>query len=267
MPEAPGRRVPVLMYHEVSPRPHPAFRRYTVTAREFGLQMRFLAAFGYQPIDMDTLVQARLGGGTLPRRPIVITFDDGLQGSVEYGVPVLQAHKFTAVFYLVAGLMGGSSRWLLPELGMELPIMTWDTARRLAAAGFQCGAHTLTHPRLAGLEPGRCREELAGARSRLEHELGRPVVHLAYPFGSFDPTVREIAAEAGYVTACTTQTGLSGPDDDWLALHRIPIYGRETLVDFAWRLRTGRTVPDGLRRSALALRDAAKLTVRRIRSR
>jgi peptidoglycan/xylan/chitin deacetylase (PgdA/CDA1 family) len=255
-----AERVPILMYHEVALRPHPAFRRYTVTPRAFARQMRWLAAFKYRPIDIDTLFRARLGLGPLPARPVVITFDDGLQGCVDHAVPVLRSHGFTAVFYLVAGLMGDSSRWLRAELGMDLPIMSWDTARSLAAAGFQCEAHTLTHPRLAGLDPTRRHAELADARARLENELGRPVLHLAYPFGSFDPAVQRAAVEAGYLTACSTLPGLSGPDDDHFALHRVPIYGGETLVDFACRLRTARALPERVR---LALRDTARRVTRR----
>lgn len=255
-----GARVPILMYHEVTPSVHPSFARYSVTARAFARQMRWLAAFNYQPIDMDTLIRARQGLASLPERPVVITFDDGLQGCVDHAVPVLQRHGFTAVFYLVAGLMGSTSRWLRQELGIELPIMSWDAARRLAGGGFQCGAHTLTHPRLSGLDPASCRRELQGSRERLEGELGRQVLHLAYPFGVFDAAVQRAADEAGYVTACSTRPGLSGPEDDRLALHRVPIYGGETLVDFACRLRRAQALPERVRQ---ALRATARRLARR----
>jgi peptidoglycan/xylan/chitin deacetylase (PgdA/CDA1 family) len=238
--------VPILVYHEVSPRPNPAFRRYTVTVREFALQMRWLAVFGYEAIDMDALFRARGGPGSLPKRPVLITFDDGLQGCVEHAVPVLRTHGFTAVFYLVTGLMGKTSRWMVPELGVELPLMNWDTARALVAEGFQCGAHTVTHPRLAGLDEARCRAELVGARRQLEEELDRPALHLAYPFGSYDRTVQEIAADAGYRTACSTRPGLSEPGDDALALHRISVYGHESPLDFVSRLRSGAGVRERL---------------------
>lgn len=238
--------IPILMYHEVSPRPEPRFRRYTVTVREFTRQMQWLAAFGYQPVDMDTLVRARLGQGPLPRRPVLITFDDGFQGCVDHAVPVLRKHGFTAVFYLVTGLMGETSRWMLPEVGVQLSLMSWKTARAISAEGFQCGAHTATHPRLAGLDPARCRAELVDARKRLEDELGRPAVHLAYPFGSYDSGVQGIAGDAGYLTACSTRSGLSRPDDDLLALHRVTIYGHDSLFDFACRLRTGTALRERL---------------------
>jgi peptidoglycan/xylan/chitin deacetylase (PgdA/CDA1 family) len=238
--------VPILMYHEISSNPRPAFRRYTVTVREFTRQMRWLAARGYQTIDMDTLARARLGRGSLPKHPVVITFDDGLQGCVDHAVPVLRAHDFTAVFYLVAGVMGETSHWMIPELGLDLPLMSWQAARTLVEEGFQCGAHTLTHPRLAGLDPARCRAELVDARRRLQDELGRPAVHLAYPFGSYDQAVQAIAAEAGYITACSTRAGLSVADDDLLALHRVTIYGHDSLLDFVSRLRTGTAIRERL---------------------
>ncbi len=244
-----GTSVPILVYHEVSPEPHPAFRRYTVTVREFARQMRWLAARGYQAIDMDALVRARTAGGVLPRRPVLITFDDGFQGCADHAVPVLQSHGFTAVFYLVTGLMGDTSRWMASEVGVQLPLMSWDRARALAKAGFQCGAHTVTHPRLTDLAPARCRAELGEARRRLEDELGRPAVHLAYPFGTYDATVRAGTAEAGYVTACSTLAGLSRADDDLLALHRVTVYGHDSLLDFACRLRTGSAARECLGRA------------------
>jgi peptidoglycan/xylan/chitin deacetylase (PgdA/CDA1 family) len=247
-----GTSVPILVYHEVSPEPHPAFRRYTVTVRGFARQMRWLAARGYQTIDMDALVRARTGGTALPPRPVLISFDDGFQGSADHAVPLLEAQGFTAVFYLVTGLMGHTSRWMA-EAGVELPLMSWDKARALANAGFQCGVHTLTHPRLTGLEPQRRRAELSEARRRLESELGRPAVHFAYPFGAYDPTVRASVAEAGFLTACSTRAGLSGADDDLLALRRVTVYGHDSLLDFICRLSTGSAPRDSLGRALRAV--------------
>jgi peptidoglycan/xylan/chitin deacetylase (PgdA/CDA1 family) len=238
--------VPILMYHEVSPSPHTAFQRYTVTVREFTRQMRILTTLGYETIDLDTLVRARGGRGSLPRRPVIITFDDGYQGSVDHAVPVLRAHNFTASFFLVAGLVGETSRWMIPDLGVDLPLMGWDTARKLGAEGFQFGAHTMTHPRLTGVDSAACRTELVDARKYIEQELSRPATHLAYPFGSYDRSVQMLAAEAGYVTACSTRPGLSPADDDPLALHRVSVYGHDSVFDFVSRLRTGSAVRENL---------------------
>src|SRR5262249_45167581 len=131
--------IPILMYHQVSPKPLPALQTYTVTPKAFPAQMAWLALSGYVPITLDNLLEYRNGRAALPSRPIIITFDDGFQNIVEYAVPILQARGFTAVFYLVAGLVGKSSRWILLELGIECPLMDWNAARELEQERFECG--------------------------------------------------------------------------------------------------------------------------------
>src|SRR4051794_5938500 len=146
------------MYHEVAERLVPGFEKYTVTARAFAAQMRWLASAGYSTVSLDAVLAHRMSGAGLPRRPVVLTFDDGFRTCVEHVVPVLQGYGFTATFYLVAGLVGGSSRWLMASHGFELPLMDWDAARHLVSSGFQCGAHSLTHPHLNELPPESSRD-------------------------------------------------------------------------------------------------------------
>lgn len=236
--------VPILAYHDVSSDPHPAFRRYSVTALEFERQMRWLVEAGYTALDMDALHETRRGEGPLPPRAVVITFDDGLRSCVEHAVPVLSECGLTAVFYLVADFVGTTSRWMREDPGVDLPLFGWEEARELLADGFQMGAHTASHPRLTTVDDDRCRAELAGARERLERELGAPVRHLAYPFGAWDRRVRELARGTGYETACSTQPGLSPVDDDLLALHRVTVYGHDSFADFRSRVRTGRSLDE-----------------------
>jgi peptidoglycan/xylan/chitin deacetylase (PgdA/CDA1 family)/glycosyltransferase involved in cell wall biosynthesis len=237
---AQGYKIPILMYHQVAPDPPAAFRKYTVTPRMFAVQMRWLARARYVPVTLDALLEHRAGRRRLPARAVVITFDDGFADCARYAAPILERYGFNALFYLVAGLMGTASDWLAPR-GLALPIMGWATARRLEAAGFVCASHTVTHPHLADLAPGGCLAELRDARALLEDRLGHAVCDLAYPYGSFNAAVRAVAAEAGYRTACSTRIGRSAPDDDILALHRIPVNGDESLLDFICRLRTTRS--------------------------
>lgn len=246
------RAVPILMYHQVTPRPSPEFRRYAITPRSFAAQMTFLRLTGYRTIGLDALLEHRSAGRPLPRRPVVITFDDGIQDCFEHVAPALSTRGFTAIFYLVAGLVGQTSRWMRSEIGIELPLMDWAAVRSLEAIGLQMGSHTMTHARLPALPPAACRDELSASRRLLEDRLGHEVAHLAYPFGTFDEPVRRMAAEAGYRSACSTRRGLSSGDDDPLALHRVSIYGHDSLLDFACRLWTARGARELLRRRPLA---------------
>jgi peptidoglycan/xylan/chitin deacetylase (PgdA/CDA1 family) len=89
--------------------------------------------------------------------------------------------------------------------------MDWDELRRLAEDPLvTIGAHTASHPRLSGLSEEVAREEIATSRVRIEAALGRPVQHLAYPFGdpaSAGPREFALVGEAGFVSAVTTRTG------------------------------------------------------------
>jgi peptidoglycan/xylan/chitin deacetylase (PgdA/CDA1 family) len=239
--------VPILMYHQIAPRPHPGFVKHTVTPKAFARQMGWLARRRYTPIDLDTLLAGRNGTLPLPRRPVVITFDDGYQGCADYAAEVLAHRGFVAVFYVVAGLIGQTSRWLAPIVGAEFPLMGWSTLRALERSGIRYGAHSLSHPRLPQLTPEALHHELVRSREILEDALGHGVRDLAYPFGAFDAGVRQVALEAGYRSACSVVPRLASLADDALALPRVPVSGRDTLLDFACRLRTARRVKDLVR--------------------
>jgi peptidoglycan/xylan/chitin deacetylase (PgdA/CDA1 family) len=144
--------------------------------------------------------------------------------------------------------MGRVGQWLARHHGVTLDIMSWADARALAAGGFDIGAHSVSHPRLAAIAPAAAAGELRASKARIEDEIGVAVRHTAYPYGSHDPAVRAEARAAGYESACTTQIGLAGPGADRWALPRVPIDGRERAWDFAARLLSGYAVRDLVRR-------------------
>ena len=241
--------VPILMYHEISTRPDPRYRKYTLTPQEFERQLDWLRAQRYRTVTMDDVLAAWRGERPLPPKPVAITFDDGGRDCIEHAVPALAERGFIATFYIVAGVVGAPMRWLKQEIGFELQAADWPALWAAEQAGMRCEAHSITHPRLARVDAATCRDELAGGRAMLEDGLGHAVTHLAYPFGSFSEETRAIAHETGYTTACTTAEAIATtPRDDLLTLPRVPVLGTETFGEFTHRVRTSQ------RASALQLR-------------
>jgi peptidoglycan/xylan/chitin deacetylase (PgdA/CDA1 family) len=241
--------VPILMYHEISARPDPRYRKYTLTPQELDRQLDWLRAHQYRSVTMDDVLAAWRGAQSLPDKPVVITFDDGGRDCIEHAVPALAARGFTATFYIVAGVVGAPMSWLRQEIGFELQAADWPALRAAEKAGMHCEAHSTTHPRLGRVDATACRDELARGRAMLEDGLGHAVTHLAYPFGSYSDETRAIACETGYTTACTTEEAIaSTPRDELLALPRVPILGTESFGEFTHRVRTAQ------RASALQLR-------------
>ncbi len=67
---------------------------------------------------------------------------------------------------------------------LDAAMLTWDELREMARDPLvTIGAHGVTHRRLSRLDDESARRELADGRARIEAELGRPVRHLAYPYG------------------------------------------------------------------------------------
>jgi len=188
--------VPILMYHYVDHTPPdtgPAAAGLTVSPREFGAQLDYLAAEGYHPVTIAQVYAAMTGGARLPSRPVAITFDDG--GSDNHGVafPILREHGFTATFFVITGYVGGRA------------CMTWDQLREMQAAGMDIESHTVSHPDLRTLGAAGLAAELGRSREALATELGAGARFLSYPQGRFDKTVIAAARAAGYLGAVTTR--------------------------------------------------------------
>jgi peptidoglycan/xylan/chitin deacetylase (PgdA/CDA1 family) len=83
----------------------------------------------------------------------------------------------------------------------ERRFLSWDEAREMNRGGMAIGSHAMSHAVLSQLTPQRQFEELSGARSILQEEVGSEVDVLAYPVGhreSFSGETQRIAREAGY---------------------------------------------------------------------
>src|SRR5439155_12364453 len=72
--------VPVLVYHNIGPQ---AKGRLVMAARTFKQQMRYLKAHGYRVISLDDLVDYTELNRQLPRRSVVLTFDDGYKSFLQ----------------------------------------------------------------------------------------------------------------------------------------------------------------------------------------
>jgi peptidoglycan/xylan/chitin deacetylase (PgdA/CDA1 family) len=120
-------------------------------------------------------------------------------------------------------------------------MLSWEELRRMVRSGHTVGSHTVSHPNLAHVGSEELKTELIESRRRLEHELGVPVAHFAYPNPILTPhwTTRTVAAirRAGYLTAVIATPGIVRREDDPLCLHRVA--SSRKLDAFRWNLECG----------------------------
>jgi peptidoglycan/xylan/chitin deacetylase (PgdA/CDA1 family) len=236
MRAAGGQTLPVLMYHRIAADGPEALARYRISPTAFEAQMRWLSDKGFISVTPEQLQAIRQGREAAPRRPVMITFDDGYLDFAESAQPILKRFGFTASVFVVPGKVGGASDWDA-EAGEPAPMMTWAQIRDMAAQGVSIGSHSQTHRRLSRLSTGEIEQEAAVSRARLAEELGAEPMAFCYPYGDHDRAVSALVARAGYSLAFTCREKVSNVDDDPFRLPRIEVHGEMTLKRFTEVLR------------------------------
>jgi peptidoglycan/xylan/chitin deacetylase (PgdA/CDA1 family) len=202
-------RVPILVYHSVIPhKPGDSSkqREFDVSPEMFEAQMTYLRDHRIVVVPFEQLVNALQGRGTVPRRAVVISFDDGWENQYVHAFPILRRFGYTATFFVFNSPLGRDDRYL-----------TWDQLREMQKAGMTVGAHTFTHPRLKDLhDPKMLHREIDVSRERLERQLGSPIAFFAYPFGVPTPDVTAAVQAAGFRAARAFPGGVwHHPADLW----------------------------------------------------
>ena len=207
---------PVLTYHKVGPRPRGArLKGLYVSPALFARQLGDLRAAGYR--------SGPLGNAAAPVQAgrIVLTFDDGFVNVLEHALAPLRSNGFSAIQFLVADLLGKTNEWEAVAGERTEPLMDAAQVREWLAAGHDIGSHTLSHPFLTQLSRDTAREEISASKKKLEDLFGRAIEHFCYPYGDWNPAVRDLVIEAGYRTACTTTNGVNTAADSPFELKRL----------------------------------------------
>jgi peptidoglycan/xylan/chitin deacetylase (PgdA/CDA1 family) len=200
--------LPILYMHRVQTVPsdiatwsasaQQVFVKQSIPACAFTAQLDWLRANAYHTVLPRDVIAFWDQGAPLPANPIILTFDDGWPDWYSTVFPILQAHGFTAEFYVSLDSIGSS--------------ITWDQLREMAAAGMGIGAHDVNHFQLTGgpvtpASPEVMRYQVTEAKRVLERQLGIPVDSMAYVGGGYDATLMGIVQEAGYSSARAVNRG------------------------------------------------------------
>jgi peptidoglycan/xylan/chitin deacetylase (PgdA/CDA1 family) len=236
------RHTPILFYHSVCDTTEPSLRYMSVNPRAFAAQMRWLKARGYEAITLDQWFDWLDCAKPLPRKPVIITFDDGFRDNLQNALPILRRHDFTATIFLVSEGIGKTSFWDKSHGVAELPMLSADEVRQMTREGVSFQSHGLTQASLPSLSPAQQEVELVGSKKQLESLLGASVNYFAYPQGEFTPECAECVKAAGYRGAFSTRAGFTNLDDDRFAIRRLAVTGRDNWLTFSLMLWRGRNV-------------------------
>jgi len=229
--------LPVLLYHHVGPTHRGAYPLLTVSPPRFEAQMKWLRRRGYTAIRSSDWSAWIRGERPLPKKPVLITFDDGYADLVQHALPVLKRHNLTATIFLPTQRIGRSNEW---DSGSwtQVPLMNREQISEWAAQGMEFGSHSRTHPDLTALSRDQLDDEIAGSAQDLQSLTGLRPVAFAYPYGLFNDQVRECVSRV-FDLSFTTKMGVNRLADDPFVLQRLEVLPSDNEVSFASALVCG----------------------------
>ncbi len=233
MQKAAPNFIPVLMYHKIPDAPLPTKHQIYVTKDNFE---KHLAYFKKQKLTPITFVDyLKYASGELPlhqfpSRPIILTFDDGYTDNYTNLLPLMQQYGYRGVLYLLGDFTIRYNKWDADFDPAEPRSEIMDQAQKQAfvAAGWEIGAHTLTHPKLTTLTLPAAAREIQRSKTELETALRTEIVSFAYPYGDCDDAVKNAVRAAGFALGVATDTGGQHLEDDRMQVFRINMFPNET---------------------------------------
>jgi peptidoglycan/xylan/chitin deacetylase (PgdA/CDA1 family) len=231
--------IKVLMYHRIVTDPaHIVDYWHAVDAEHFKQQLRLLERFNFTPITFEDYQLYLDGQLTLPRKPIIITFDDGHLDTYEIAAPILEEFDMKAVVFVMGNRDLDHAHWDEGSTNLRFPLMTDHQIKDLRSRGFEIGAHSMNHRILPNLNLDACIDEVWGSKQTVEKVLGEPIISFSYPYGRKDERVQAVVQEAGFNFACGVYTGPARFGEDLLDFRRLAINNEVGLTSFMLRMLT-----------------------------
>jgi peptidoglycan/xylan/chitin deacetylase (PgdA/CDA1 family) len=227
--------LPILMYHAVEAG-EPSGYGYAVSARQFERQLDAIGRAGFETISLGQLFDGLDGKAPLPRKPIVLTFDDAYRSVHEVAWPLMRERAMTGTLFVVSDHVGGTNEWDQMKGGPRLELMEAAELKEMAAGGWEIGSHGCRHLELAKVDEGQQRDEIFRSKSELESLLGIAPEFYAYPFGSYTEPVKGMLREAGYRGAVSMFSKATSVMADRFCLRRVMPHRGDSALSFRLKL-------------------------------
>ncbi|MBV9102319.1 MAG: polysaccharide deacetylase family protein [Candidatus Eremiobacteraeota bacterium] len=189
--------VPVFTYHMVAWRiPNdPIGNALTITPQQLRTQLETLQRLGLHTMTAANLVAEIERGAGLPRRTVVLTFDDGYQNARTEVLPLLRRYHAVATFYLISSTIGTARH------------LRWSDVRALKSAGMEIGAHGREHVDLTELDATGQFAQVNACRRALRRWAMVEAQTYAYPSGRYNATTLAVMRRSGLAAAFTEDYG------------------------------------------------------------
>ncbi|PRR78607.1 Poly-beta-1,6-N-acetyl-D-glucosamine N-deacetylase precursor [Clostridium liquoris] len=215
-------KITVLMYHSVGYEKNNGLR---MSEEQFRKQMKYIKDNGYTALTLDELYSYFIENKPIPKKSLVITFDDGYLDNYKYAYPILKEFNLKATIFVIADNIDKDNR-----------SMNSGQLKELQSNGIDIQSHTLKHEELNKLSYELQLKTLKESKQVMENILDKKVNYIAYPYGKYNEDTIRAAKDAGYIMGFVTGGRVAKKDDGIYTVHRIGVVAGDGMDVFMGRL-------------------------------
>lgn len=210
-----GTPLPILMYHSMLP---VSIRQgtYIVSPKLFEQDLQYLKKEGYTTIVMQDLIDYVNGRGSLPTKPIMLTFDDGYYNNYKYAYPLLKKYNMKIVLSPIGICTDQFSK--ADSDHATYSHVTWKELNEMLASGLvEVQNHTYNLHKSGGGRLGaskRRSESVTDYQKMLQADLrhdqdliyqntGVRMNTFVYPFGAISEAAGDVIQRMGFQATLT----------------------------------------------------------------
>lgn len=189
--------LPTLMYHHVQDADVARSKNQqnlTVATEIFRQQMQDIKSRGYQTATIAQLVSFFDEGVAIPKKTILLTFDDAYEDIYLNAFPILKEFGFKAVVFTATGLIN------------NYDYLKWDQVSEMAGGGITFANHTWSHKNLK-TDQATLEMEVTRADVQLTERGYNSPKSFAYPYGFGSSQAIKLLQDLNYKLAFSTRSG------------------------------------------------------------
>ena len=187
-----GQSITTLLYHQIEDNANAADK---VKPIEFEKQMQYLNSTGFTTIKVEDYNKWKKNEIEIPKKSILITFDDGWRSVYEKAYPIMKKYGLIGTQFVIGDYANEESG--VPSYS------DWNELKTMQDNGWNMEAHGMQHTKMLSLSESEFREQLTGIKTEVRDNLGNIPTSFVFPFHNANSEYTRICGE--YYDLCWTR--------------------------------------------------------------
>lgn len=226
-----AQKIPVITYHQLFKQSdfYNHKNDMNVSEEEFEKQMEFLAKNNYKTITLTEFYNFIYYKQSLPKKSVLLTFDDGPKTNYIYAYPILKKNNLHAVSFLITNRIKNEVKPFTRNATQALSLPEINQMRDV----FEFGSHShAMHGRENGIPLLVKSNKKDIQKDALISKPYTTFLAYCYPFGQHKEKTIEGIQDAGFKLAFSTEEGYATSNSPLYNIPRIAVFPKTTLEEF-----------------------------------